>query len=81
MKTIKGNKLKLADVIRLDADKFADAIVCQITDTEVILRRPYMQAEDFSYTGGVITYIGLEEFKADKQRTFKLVYRVNPPVR
>lgn len=53
--------LKLADRVRLGNFPFADAIVKQIKDGKVILFRPYATTADFSYTGGVIPYIGIEE--------------------
>ena len=55
-------QVQLADTIRLiEGVAFGDATVKQITDEEVILDRPYTHSGDFSYTGGVILYTGIEE--------------------
>lgn len=61
--TVPVTFLQLRDVVRLDLEAWADAIVHRIdADGTVHVRRPYMHAADFSYTGGVITTIGLEDF-------------------
>lgn len=59
--TIPARDLKLADVIKLFEGPWGYAVVKQITDDRVILFRPYAQTADFSYTGGVICYVGIEE--------------------
>lgn len=63
MQKIKVCDLKLADVVQLSDGAYMTATVSQVTADEVILTRPYIQTADFSYTGGVITYIGLETVK------------------
>lgn len=61
MKT-KIRDLKLADQIRLGDFPFSDGVVRQIKeDGKVVIFRPYATTADFSYTGGVIPYIGIEE--------------------
>ncbi len=72
---VKGTELRLADVIRLGDYAFADAIVCNITKTEVTLRRPYMMNCDFAYTGGVVTSIGLEEWNRSIVEDFDRIAR------
>jgi hypothetical protein len=64
MTKIKAKDLKLADVIStLPGDHpFSTAIVTQVKDGAVKLFRPYALTADFSYTGGVIPYIGTEEY-------------------
>jgi hypothetical protein len=64
MKTfIKPREMKLADTIKYSPfGKWNNAIVKQITDTDVTLFRPYGATADFSYTGGVICYVGIEEY-------------------
>ena len=56
--------LGLGDVVRISGhNAFNDATVKRLNqDGTVQVVRPYIQTADFSYTGGVITYIGLEEF-------------------
>lgn len=75
LKEVKGTDLKLADIIRLDTEAFGDAIVENIDGTEITLTRPYMHHSDFSHTGGVITYIGVEKFTVSTSGTFNLVRR------
>jgi hypothetical protein len=55
--------LKLADVVQLFHGPFGTATVTNVTDTEVHMERPYGMTADFSYTGGVIAYIGHETIK------------------
>lgn len=55
-------ELGLGDVVRIsDAGPFLCGVVRKVTDIEVIVFRPYAITADFSYTGGVIPYIGVEE--------------------
>jgi len=56
--------LGLGDVVRISGHgAFEDATVKKLNaDGSVQVVRPYIQTADFSYTGGVITYIGLEDF-------------------
>ena len=59
---VKANELRLADTIRIPSAgiKWNCAIVRQIKETSIELFRPYGTTADFSYTGGVICYIGIE---------------------
>ena len=60
-KQITVSEMQLADTIRLfDCEPYGDATVRQITEEEVLLDRPYTHSADFSYTGGVILYTGIE---------------------
>jgi hypothetical protein len=56
--------LRLADtvIVTNDCGPWNTSIVRKVTDTEVMLFRPYGTTADFSYTGGVICYVGIEEF-------------------
>jgi hypothetical protein len=55
--------LRLADTVQVNpAYLWNTAIVKQITDHDVILFRPYGTTADFAYTGGVICYVGIEEY-------------------
>ena len=56
-------ELRLADVILLDnVSAYACATVKNINKETgaITLFRPYTQTADFSYTGGVMCYIGVE---------------------
>lgn len=57
-----AKELQLADVVQLHDGPWGTAIVKQIKDNEVTFFRPYGHANEFSYTGGVICYIGIEVF-------------------
>lgn len=54
--------LRLGDVVRAFDGPFGTAIVKQIEDGVAHLFRPYGTTGDFSYTGGVICYTGIETF-------------------
>lgn len=71
-------KLQLADVVDLGGrDGYSYATVKQIRDNTITFFRPYVQTADFSYTGGVICYIGFEEFTLplNHQVIYKVVSR------
>lgn len=77
--TIKGHDLRLADVVRLDNEAFADAVVQNITPDAIYFFRPYATTADFSYTGGVIPYVGIEQFRAYRLTDdYQLVRRGGP---
>ena len=62
---IVASQMQLADVVSLadfDSD-FSTCIVKQIDKNEVTLFRPYGTTVNFESTGGVICYIGIEEYK------------------
>lgn len=66
--TIKAKDLQLADKVQLKFKPHFDsayhcATVKQIKDGYATLFRPYVKTDDFSYTGGVICYVGIEEFQ------------------
>jgi hypothetical protein len=69
---IKTNELQLGDTIcsRGVADSmpprpWSTTIVVKIEDGLVHLWRPYGTTADFSYTGGVIPYVGIETYKIE----------------
>jgi hypothetical protein len=72
-------ELNLGDVIRV-TDVFGDAVVRKITITDIYVFRPYATTSDFSYVGGVIPYIGIEEFSIPRSTgaTFTLVQKSDP---
>jgi len=60
---IKAKDLKLADTIVLNATMpFNRGVVNKVESGTIRVFRPYVQTADFSYTDGVICYIGIEEF-------------------
>lgn len=62
-KIIRTKEIQLGDVVSLfPDDPFSTAIVRQIKDGFIHLFRPYVTIADFSYTGGVIPYIGIEDY-------------------
>jgi hypothetical protein len=76
-KPIAAKDLQLGDTIRLGDGAFMDAVVQQIENGRAHLERPYMVVADFSYTGGVITSIGHENWtvSTDDNRTYILLTR------
>ena len=56
--------LQLGDTIRISPfGTWNTAIVKQVTEKEVTIFRPYGTTASFSYTGGVICYLGIEEYR------------------
>jgi hypothetical protein len=58
--TVKIADLKLADTVELFEGAYGTGTVSQIKDGIVTIMRPYGATAEFSYTGGVIFYTGLE---------------------
>lgn len=76
---VKVGALNLGDVVRVwNDDAYGDATVKQIKDGQVTFFRPYVQTADFSYTGGVICYLGFEEFTRFLDDTVELVRKGRP---
>ena len=80
---LKVAELKLRDVValRVDGAPFNSSVVTQITEDVVKLFRPYATTSDFSYTGGVIPYVGIEQWEIwkDSQTEFELLERMPEP--
>lgn len=70
------NELRLGDVIQCFEGAYGTGTVTQVTETEIVVTRPYIQVSDFSYTGGLIPYTGLETIRMsrDVERDPFLVY-------
>lgn len=62
--TVKVSELQIGDIVRLGTNDngYADATVYNIKDGNVHVFRPYVHVSDFITTGGVITYMGHEDF-------------------
>lgn len=70
------NELKIGDYVSLFPDEpFSTCIVKQIKDGMITLFRPYGTTADFSYTAGVITYIGVEDFQVPANEHKVTLYR------
>ena len=79
---MKAIELKLGDRVRPKNPFmrcFNDMVVKQIHNEEVTFFRPYVHTADFSYTGGVICLIGIEEFGCSIHSTedYELLDSVN----
>lgn len=65
---VSAKHLKVGDVVLANfADPFyACQTVKQVTEDEVVFFRPYVQTSDFTTTGGVICYVGIEEYRVPR---------------
>lgn len=73
---VMAKDLKLADTVQLGQERgWGTALVKQIKDGWITLFRPYGVTSDYSHSGGVSCYIGVEEFKvlADDLTVFTVV--------
>lgn len=73
----------LGDIVSLGFNdgEYDCATVCQIhTDGTVDLFRPYTHTADFSYTGGVICYVGIENISRANPNRLRLI-RKGPPLK
>ena len=67
MTVLKLSELQLADQVTRDG-MIGVATVSQIKDGMVHFFRPYTHTADFSYTGGVICYVGIEQWSVERDR-------------
>ena len=63
MKQVKRSELKLGDIVQSFEGSYDHATVKQIKSASIVLFRPYVHTSDFSHSGGVICYIGFEEYE------------------
>jgi hypothetical protein len=72
-------ELQVGDTVRLDKGGYGPwmtAIVSKIENDLIHLFRPYGTTAGFRYTGGVICYIGIEQFTRPLVKTERFfVYR------
>ena len=62
-KEVEMFKLELGDVVRIRSGAaYSHATVRQVKDGCVTFFRPYVHLGDFSHTGGVTPYVGIEEW-------------------
>lgn len=87
MTKIQARELNLGDTIRPnDPNAYGDYMIKQIKQiddrVEITAYRPYAHHNDFSYTGGVICYVGIEEwtFTVGPTETFNRIIKA-PPLR
>lgn len=79
---VRADELQLADVVEAFAGPYGTATVKQIKDGEITFFRPYVASGDFSYTGGVICTVGIEEFKVPANaNTYRVLQRERTPLR
>lgn len=74
---LKAAELVLGDQVDLLGSPFGWATVVQITGEEVHMVRPYIHIADFTYTGGVMNYIGTETVKVFKGEGCSRTYNVD----
>jgi hypothetical protein len=70
-RTVKTRELQPADTVVQEpngGNPWGACIVTQVTDEVVKLFRPYGHTADFSYTGGVIPFIGVEQYEVELDR-------------
>ena len=72
---VKASELQLGDIVKVFEGAYGTATVKQIKDNLITFFRPYVHTDDFSYTGGVLCYTGVEEFHsfANSEETYELL--------
>jgi hypothetical protein len=76
----KISELHLGDTVKLFDGPFGFGVVTKISGGVVKVFRPYATTADFSYTGGVIPYIGTEEVAYLMEGTFQLEVHCRKPL-
>lgn len=79
-KLAESREIGLGDVVSLGwTDGYDNATVCQVNeDGTVNLFRPYTHTADFSYTGGVICYVGIETINHIEPARLRLLRKSQP---
>jgi hypothetical protein len=74
---IKARDLRLGDTVILFDGAYGSAAVTQIAGGLVSFFRPYATTSDFACTGGVIPYVGIEQFSrmSDSDELYRVEYR------
>ena len=81
-KLVKPRELECADVVETSPDgPWNYAIVKKVTETQIFLFRPYGTTSDFKYTGGVICYIGIDEYAIERSDERPLMLLERKPLR
>lgn len=71
--------LSLGDIVKVHEGPYGSATVRQVfPDGSAQVWRPYVMVADFSYTGGVIPSIGLEDFRLLAHSTVELLRKGDP---
>ena len=63
------SELRLGDTVQVFNGPYGTGIVNQVDDKNVYFYRPYGHAEDWSHSGGVICFTGLEIFSRSRLTT------------
>ena len=76
METVKQSELRVGDIVRSFDGSYSDATVKQVEGDVIHLFRPYVHTSDFIGSGGLICYVGVENFTIFRSdRTITLVQR------
>ena len=81
METKLWKDLELGDIVQMFEGPFGTAIVKNKVDLKVTFFRPYGQPADFSHTGGVICYTGIEEWTEEHQENVKIDFWRSTPLK
>ncbi len=75
-----GYQLNLGDIVEFPnmGGGYNNATVKQKKAGEIHLFRPFTHTASFSYTGGVICYIGISQWTINDRELFKRVYTKGP---
>ena len=75
-RTVHGSELKVGDRVRLDSlSEWNTAIVRNVEEHGIRLFRPYGSTSGFTYSGGTICYVGIEDFLCSRNAPFTLLSR------
>jgi hypothetical protein len=79
-KLAQSREIGLGDVVSLGwNDGYDNATVCKVhEDGTVDLFRPYTHTADYSYTGGVICYVGIERCDRVDPSRLRLLRKSQP---
>lgn len=78
--TVKVEELGLGDVVQLSFAEYGTATVYRVNpDGSRQVWRPYVHTSGFSYTGGVIPSIGIEDFSLRPGTTITLLRKAPEP--
>jgi hypothetical protein len=81
MQTKLWKDLELGDIVQILDGPFGTAIVKAKQGLKVTFFRPYGVTADFTYTGGVICYTGVEEWTEEHQENVEVLFWRETPLK
>jgi hypothetical protein len=75
---VTAGDLSLGDIVSTSHGPFDSCVVTKLAPEGIHLFRPYAITSDFSYSGGVIPYVGHETYVLSRTSPVTLLHKAEP---